>query len=280
MDQLLIGLLVAVLLVLPVALAGAVATAPVSRRRLETFTARHELAVSLANGNQIIAYLATTRRWRAAGLAAGATFWLLWTIPRHSVGVNALTLLAGWFLGAVTAEVRVDHLAYGARRAAALARREPASYLPRGAWWLVPACAGIAVALAGASAVLAARGAVVEPAGAAWLAAALVVTVVVRVAQQRVLRRPQPLAAPDVLAADDAIRSRSMHSLAGGGAALILYCVLGQLHALTPALAGSAQDAVVVIELAFGYILVPVLGYAVATARWPVARTPSAEPTP
>jgi len=136
------------------------------------------------------------------------------------------------------------------------------------------------VALAGASAVLAVRDAVVEPAGAAWFAAALVVTAVVRVAQQRVLRRPQPLAAPDVLAADDAIRSRSMHSLAGGGAALVLYCVLGQLHALTPALAGPAHDAVAMVELVSGYILVPVLGYSVATARWPVARTPAAEPAP
>ena len=43
----------------------------VSRRRVERFARLHSLPVTAANGNQIILYRATTRRWRALGLATG-----------------------------------------------------------------------------------------------------------------------------------------------------------------------------------------------------------------
>jgi hypothetical protein len=42
---------------------------PVSRSRVQRFVDRHNLGLSVDNGALIVAYLATTRRWRAAGLA-------------------------------------------------------------------------------------------------------------------------------------------------------------------------------------------------------------------
>jgi hypothetical protein len=53
----------------------------------------------------------------------------------------------------------------------------------------------------------------------------------VRAVQNGILRRAQPLAEPDVIAADDAIRSRSLHVLAGGGGALVILCVTAQFGA-------------------------------------------------
>jgi len=49
------------------------------------------------------------------------------------------------------------------------------------------------------------------------------------------VRRPQPIASPALLAADDAIRSQSVHSVAGSGIALQLLL----LSALAAALASS-----------------------------------------
>src|SRR5437763_6179029 len=43
----------------------------VSRRWVEEFAKLHRLEVTPGNGNQIIAYRATTRRWRTTGLLLG-----------------------------------------------------------------------------------------------------------------------------------------------------------------------------------------------------------------
>jgi hypothetical protein len=66
---------------------------------------------------------------------------------------------------------------------------------------------------------------------ALWTVLGVTVGMLTLASQRYVLRRPQPHAEPDRLAADDAIRSRSMHVLAGAGMTLVLYCVLGQLTA-------------------------------------------------
>jgi hypothetical protein len=65
-----------------------------------------------------------------------------------------------------------------------------------------------------------------------WLLTALAVAGAVRLGQHVIARRAQPLAAPDLIAADDAIRSRSLHVLSGAGAALVLFLVLNQLGSL------------------------------------------------
>jgi hypothetical protein len=45
--------------------------------------------------------------------------------------------------------------------------------------------------------------------------------------QRWVVRRPQPFGDPSVIAADDAIRSQSLHSIAGAGVAVLLLLAAG-----------------------------------------------------
>ena len=248
--------------------AGSLVHEPVSRTRLELFARRQRLHITATNGNQVIAYLATTRRWRAAGLVTGILVSIAWTVANGGFAVHSLTLFAGWFAGACAAEVRSTHLSLASRRAAFLRPRRPAAYLPRPAWALLTVCVALSVAIAIATAVLAALGDARPGVPAVfWLLAALVVAAMVRSAQLRALRRPQPLAEPDVIRADDAIRSRSLHVLAGGGAALVLYCCSGQLAALNLAPNSAGHDAIGWIQ-GIGIVLIPVIGFSVGTWPW------------
>ena len=220
-----LGLSVAVLLLMTAnAMVGAV-----PRRRVEEFARLHSLPVTAGNGNQIIAYRATTRRWRAAGLTVGvlATF-----AATGSATLEFQWVLAGWFAGAAVAELRVAHLDRGPRASASLTSRRAADYLPWAGRWAVPAAMVLCVLTAAYC--FARRGSRPEgDIGAVmlWTAVGLGVGAVALAAQRHVLRRPQPLAEPDRLAADDAIRSRSLHVLASAGMVLVGSCVGTQLAA-------------------------------------------------
>jgi hypothetical protein len=257
------------------ALAAAIAIAetvsgPVDRVRVERFARRQRLTVTPENGDQIIRYLATTRRWRAAGLTAGLVLSIGLHVPAM-LRFDFITLFAGWFAGALVAEARVAHLNVGPRRAASLQRRRPSAYLPRLDWALVPAAAGGATVVGAGTVALAAVGAA-RPSWTAglWLVVALGVAAAVRWVQHLVVRRPQPLAAPAVLAADDAIRSRSLHVLAGGGMALVVLCVLAQLGAMAPT-ADDATEAITVVRTV-GVLVVAAIGWGIATSPWPRGR--------
>jgi hypothetical protein len=258
-----------------VALAAAIAVAetvsgPVERLRVERFARRQRLTVTAENGDQIIRYLATTRRWRAAGLTAGLVLSIGLHLP-SMLRFDFITLFAGWFAGALVAEARVAHLGFGPRRAASLQRRLPSSYLPRADWALVPAAAVVAVAVGVGTAALAAVGAA-RPSWTAvlWLVVALGVAAAVRSVQHLVLRRPQPLVSPAVLAADDAIRSRSLHVLAGGGMALVVLCILAQLGAMAPTAEDAAEGTTLVRTV--GPFVVAAIGWGIATSPWPRGR--------
>jgi hypothetical protein len=240
--------------------------ASVSRERLERFARRHDLEVTVSNGEQVIRYLATTRRWRSAGLAVSLVAAIATGVLGGTYRFDFLTFFAGWFVGALIAEARIDHLAYGRRRAASLVPRRPTAYLPPFFWWLVPIAGGFAAAAVLACATLAQRGWPVAPGRAiGWTLAAAAVTVAVRRMQLHVLRRPQPVAAPDVLAADDAIRSRSLHVLASGGATLIVYCAAGLLATMSAALGGNPElDALGQLVV----FVMPLYGWSVAIRRW------------
>ena len=251
---------------------------PVSRPRVEAFARRQRLDITPDNGNQVIRYLATTRRWRAAGLACGVVLSVGPHLPTQ-LRFQPVWLFTGWFAGALVAEARVAHLGFGARRAASLQRRRPSTYLPRLAWALVPAAAAVALAVAAGTALLALTDRA-DPdwwAGA-WLVAALLLAAAVRGVQRVVLRRPQPFAPADVLAADDAIRSRSLHVLAGGGAALVMFCVFGQLGAVG---AYSEEHTLMLTALsAAGAFVVAAVGGVVATSSWGPRRRPAATAEP
>jgi integrase len=128
----------------------------------------------------------------------------------------------------------------GERRVAALVPRELSDYLPRrllvaqrrlGA--VVVACAG------GALAVPYERDALAGYSNSPRVTAVVLAVVAGLFAfgleriERWLVERPQPFTEPDLVAADDAIRSQSMHSLAGSGLAVELVCLAGVLGALT-----------------------------------------------
>jgi len=255
-----------------------VARGPVSRGRLERFARRQLLQITPGNGNHVIRYLASTRRWRVAGLVGGILVSSTWYAATEGFRIDFLTLLAGWFAGALVAEVAMARRSLGQRRTASLEPRLPGAYLPRTAWAFPAVAAALSVAVATATAIAAALDRA-EPSWAAafWAVVALAVAVTVRAAQGYVLRRPQPLADPDVLAADDAIRSRSLHVLSGGGAALILYCVLGQFGSAHSTFGGGVDQAVAAAATVTLFAA-PALGWIVATAAWRVRRPEGSTP--
>jgi hypothetical protein len=241
----------------------------VSRSRVERFARRQRLPITAGNGNQVIRYLATTRRWRTMGFLAGILASQIGAPPETIIHFNFIVIFAGWFLGALVAEVRVAHLEYGSVRAASLLPRRPGRYVRRFAWALVPAAAVVALATGAATAAAGTVGWARPdwPAAGAWLAAALVLAAAVRAVQHAVLGRPQPLAPPDILAADDGMRSRSLHVLSGGGAAVVLFAVLNQLSAIHPG--GLLPDQLIDLSRTAGVFAIALFGWSVATSIWP-----------
>ena len=254
--------LAAALAVIAALFTGLVADWPVSRERLQQFVDRHDIRLTADNNALIIGYLATTRRWRAAGLAAGLTAYTVIDLRHGRIGVNLAYLLAGWFAGALIAEVRVAGL-LTRRRAASLAPRTLDRYLSRPGRRALPWAVLASLVLTAA----AEQGSDDGRGGrAVALAVTLTVALVVWLTTRRVLRRPQPVAPDDVLAADNAIRSRSLHAVTASGTTLVLYCALGQ--AVTVLGAGSSGLAAVV-TLA-GAVAVPWFGRRLATSPWVV----------
>jgi hypothetical protein len=258
--------LLAALAIIAALITSVVVDGPVSRRRVERFADRHALTVTADNGPQIITYLAITRRWRSAGLIGGAMYHLLSELQHHRAGVSLTSMLAGWFVGALLAEVRVAGITTG-RRAASLTARTPKRYVSRiSRWALFGSVLAFVVLTATAVGGTDPRQLPVPLVVAAVMVA--VIVLVVALTSRRVLRRPQPVAAADVLAADDAIRSRSLHAVTGSSVTLILYCTFEPVSLLV---AGDVTESAAVLLL-IAAVAVPLVGVRLTTARWVVRR--------
>lgn len=250
----------------------------VSRARVEKFARRQTLTVTVENGPLVIRYLATTRRWRGGGLlvSAAATVGVplvveaLWPqrAPSH-VGVSALAMFVGWFVGAVVAEWRVSAAAAGPRRAAVLEPRRLADYVPQPsralpmiAWTFLGAYELVAVAY------VAAR----HPGGLAsvlwWLALSVLAAAALVTVGRRVLLRPQRHTEPGLRAADDAIRSRSLHVLAACALAIAGYLLSGITIALSRYASPMTDGLAAPIEVG-STLLAPLLGLIIATSTAP-----------
>jgi hypothetical protein len=255
---------------LAIAIAYDAASGPVSRVRLERFARRQKLTVTATNGNQVLAYLATTRRWRAAGLVVSFAVSVALSLLDNAVTANVLTLFIGWFVGALIAEVRVAHLARDHRLAASLSPRRPTQYVSRFDWYALAVALSLSLGAAVFAIAHGVRARQIPVDATLWFTGALAVLVVVRAMQIRVLRRPQPLAEPDVIAADDAIRSRSLHVLTGGAVALVGYCAFGLLDSLD--LRWGDQLAYASQWLSLLSICGVPIGWQIATSSWRVRR--------
>ena len=193
----------------------------VTHARVVKLARRQSLPITVANGPIVIGYLATTRRWRGTGVLLTVVGGLLHSQLTHSTSDGGgAALFTGWFVGAVIAEWRVSvHTSGAGRRQASLVPRRLSDYLP--------GHARFSVLIAFALLILVEFAGLLSDPGRAeligWLALTLVTAAVIMAVGHHILSRPQPVAASDVLAADEAIRSRSLHVLAGAALAITGY---------------------------------------------------------
>jgi hypothetical protein len=223
------------------------------------------LALTDENRRVVRRYLTWSRRARRTGGLAGFVLPNLYGgIVDHSfAGFPFPFIVGGYLLGAVVAEVVVNRPRRRSGAALLVARRLD-DYLPGRVLALQRGLPVVAVLLPGAFALSPFPDLVpspnVEPhtlAGFAVPAAVAVGTAVVIEALQRlIVARRQPITSHDDLAVDDAIRSSSLHVLAGAALAMLLFTVAVEVGSL----AAFAEASAWPVPLAW----VPLAGLVVA----------------
>ncbi|MGH2726662.1 MAG: hypothetical protein ACRDKS_06770, partial [Actinomycetota bacterium] len=190
--------------------------------------------VTITDGNRqmIRRYLLHGRRIRTVGALSG---YLGYTVYQMSTNNDPpfgwlTSTFAGYMLGAAAAEVWALRPQPGPVRTATLTPRRVTDYLPK------YAVAGLRV-LPAATLLLTLswrwipkRFDLVDTASGrphldtvvGWTIASCVLAILVEVTARRIVNRPQAAVSEEIVIADDAIRSTSLHCLAGAGLALLL----------------------------------------------------------
>ncbi|MGN6687720.1 MAG: hypothetical protein ACTHK1_09305 [Actinomycetales bacterium] len=258
---------------------------PVRREEVEVFAAQTGLEVTPRNGRLVLDALARTRLWRVLGvsvaLVAVVAATVVQVLREGQLTVGLLTLLwvlVGHFLAAICAELLTARRnAAGAVRTASLRPRELTSYV--GPWALQwPPLLGIVGAVAALLAPVVGGPVLTNAAagGGAFLAWLLTVW-----ATRYVLQRPQPEQAPDLQAADNAVRSRSVHVIAGTGVGIELWlaslAVGGVLLELLTRVDRSLGEALAVPVLLVTALVLPIVGFVWGRR---LARRPFVMPAP
>ena len=238
-------------------------------------------------------YLGRSRLYRTVGgavpFAAGTVAPSLWAATQGLPAPWPLALfgvrswLAGYLAGVLVAEYRWARPRTGVVRSAALVPRRLGDYLP------VRVVAGMRLAALAVSALvpllawgpLAAvpvRGLVVGGRGGALATAALALAVAaaVELALRRLVGRPQPAADPEELAVDDALRSTSVHAVAGAGLAIVLLSLSVQVGLVAANLGGGpGRTAVVALSWACAAAALAAWIRVGHPRRWAVRRVPA-----
>ena len=215
------SILVPVLVALALAVLGvglaqiAISLGPVPRPRLDRFVARTGVRFSAANASYVLDALARTMRWRTAGVVVASAVWLAWDVLHENVNVGTYTgviLATGFLVGSVVGEVG-DAVSRGSgpRTASLVARREQ-DYVGSWArtWPMVVALLSLVVGPVAAVA----RGDAVS--ATLLVAIVLVAWAAGRGCTRLILERPRPRETdPDVVVADDGLRSRALHAVGG-----------------------------------------------------------------
>lgn len=268
---------------------------PVERYEIGEVAAASDLVLTRDNAPVVVEWIARTRLWRTVGVLAALAGMVAWAVLEWStaqsftIGLTVLLWgLIGYWAGSVLAELGTARaLAGDGPRSASLAPREMAQYVGRWAslWPFRLAVVGgvstlVALALGDRSWWLWASG-----------LGAVVVAVVTRAVSRYVLDRPQPVQSDDLAAADDAVRSRSLHALGGTAVGIEIWLVsLAFAGAVTVAVdrfgidtapaggdGGSSLLGLLAAVILLSYaVMLPVIGFIVGRrlARRPFAVRP------
>ncbi len=287
---------------LAVILAAAVVVVPLSVFRahrdvddgfVADWAAAHALTLTPENRPMVAWYLGAARvlrTWGAiGGLLVPSFFALVWSDHLEILGFDsggganpgdAAWIFVGYLIGVLYAELSLVRPVDGPRRAASLVPRVLEDYLPRR---VLHAQRGLAaVAIAGAVVSLA------LPYDQRWggpSAVAIVVLVAFALSvgagleslERWLVRRPQPFTDPSLVAADDAIRSQSVNSVAGAGLSFLLFLAGGVFALLASADVPILRWTMWVPALAAVLLALVTCQY-FGHQPWRVRRTPAAAP--
>lgn len=211
-----------------------------SSSRANAFASRHMITPNDAGRAYLTEYLRHTRRWRIAGVVAGVVVSTARS-PQQSTNFSLAWILAGWFAGAVVAELRAGAMRLPAAAVPAIDPDvvDPAAGLgPRAAFgpprWLlrIPLAIG-GLAVLSTAVTLVGKPAAVEPFDLAkWGMAVLVCALLVEVTTSRVLARPAEPISADL---DLSVRSNGIGAVAGAGVVVAILCVTHQMHIIQAA---------------------------------------------
>ena len=230
-----IGAIELLLALLPLAVLTAIAVValrPAGERTIAKWAAAHQVTLSDRSTPLVARYLTRARRWRTLGTVAGIVVPTLMTVTGSPRPGFWQAVLVGYLLGAALAELTRPDPA-GATRTATLVPRRLEDYIARSAvtWVRALAVASVVAAVMRMVVPLDARWRDDAPTVGTFVIAALAciaVAIVTEAAARRIVARPQRFEAADMLAADDAIRSASVHTVVGAGLALLLLVVGNQ----------------------------------------------------
>jgi hypothetical protein len=223
--------------------------------RVARWSSHYGLALTDSNRGLVASYLRRTRSLQVAGAALGwvsSPVYVLLVGRPFPLGDSWVMLaVAGYLLGAAAAEMTTFLRKTPSRstvRAAALSQRMLSNYAPTATIWAIRALPVGTVLLAVLYAVIPKdpqRS--VDPSVAFMLTASLLVVACAGLIDwllRRIVARPQPAITNDLLAADDAVRASSIHSLSAAGVALILLSIGWALVSLGSVSANAQLDEV------------------------------------
>lgn len=184
-------------------------------------------------------YLVWSRGWRTAGALVGFLLpigYSMLTDRQFFIDNGLVLILTGYLLGAIVAEIVLNRSGQRAG-AALLVPRRLEDYLPGYVIVLQRGLAAISAALVGVYAISPFPNFDIPQPDlrtyALYGAAGVGVWIVIESLQRLIVSRRQPAVAADLLAVNDAIRSLSVHSLAGAGVGLLLIVVGTQVSVFT-----------------------------------------------
>ncbi|MFN2490582.1 MAG: hypothetical protein ABR529_12780 [Actinomycetota bacterium] len=209
------------------------------RRRWEPAEWAREMGVELTPRNEAFlrSYIARTRIMRVGGGLIGFFGPAVYSAlagepPPWPVDFSLLDALAGYLVGAVLAEVTVKRPT-AKIPAASLVPRDLGGYLPPRLSTALRVSAAVALVLVPLYSVLPRRESLAGldglPPAVILVPTILVILVGVELSQRYIVARSRPLVESDLVQADDAVRSASLHALAGAGIALELLIVSVEL---------------------------------------------------